>query len=197
MHAAGLVEVPAFALQLLHVAAGAQQGDEVAAGRGSPDADVVRVEVVLLRLGPQPADRRLAVLDLGGEHRMLAQPVVDAGHRVALADERHGGAAILAAGLPGPAMNPDDQGQLALGLLRQVKVEPMPLVTVLDVREIPQDLDAFRESGRRRPLLRDARFPQPSTTANPANQTRLSFMSHLLGRVPGQHHVVVSAPASG
>ena len=91
LHAAGLVEVPPASLsrvELLHAAGGAEQGDQVAAGRGAPDADAVRVEVVLRGVGPQPADGRLAVFDLGREDGVLAQAVVDAGHGVALGGQR-------------------------------------------------------------------------------------------------------------
>ena len=152
LHAAGLVEVPALALQLLHVAGGAEHGDQVAAGRGAPDADVVGVEVVLGGVGPQPADGRLAVLDLGREDGVLAQAVVDAGHGVALGGQRHGGAALFAAGPPGPAVNPDDQRQPALGLLGQVEVQAVSLVAALNILEVPQGLDARRDLRSRRPL---------------------------------------------
>ena len=64
----------------------------------APDADVVGIEVVLGGVGPQPADRRLAVFDLRGEDGVLAEAVVDAGHGVALGGQRHGGAVLLAAG---------------------------------------------------------------------------------------------------
>ena len=73
LDAAGLLQVAQVALQLLHAGGGAQQGDQVAAGRIARNADAVRVEVILGGVGPQPANGRLAVLDLCGEHGVPAQ----------------------------------------------------------------------------------------------------------------------------
>ena len=69
-------------------------------------------------IGPQPADGGLAVLDLGGERRVLASPIVDAGDRVPAPQECIAGVARrLAPAPPGTAVDPDDQraGCLALG----------------------------------------------------------------------------------
>ena len=108
--------------------------------------------LILLGVGPQPADRGLAVLDLRGEDGVLAEPVVDAGHGVALGGQRQGGATFLAARPPCPAVNPDDHRQPAFGLFGQIEVQSVPRVAVGDVREVPQRLDARRQRRRRRPL---------------------------------------------
>ena len=42
---------------------------------------------------------------------MLAEPIVDAGHGVAFADEPDGGTIIFVALFPRPAVDPDDDGQ--------------------------------------------------------------------------------------
>ena len=83
---------PAGAVQVLpdvevpDEARGADHGGEMPAGRCAPDRHTVRVETVLPRMGPEPAHRGLAILDLGGEDRVLAQAVVDGRERVALVE---------------------------------------------------------------------------------------------------------------
>jgi hypothetical protein len=94
---------------------------------------MVRVEVVFCGVSPQPAYGRLAVLDLGREDGVLAEPIVDARCGISLASQPYGGAVILVAGLPGPAMNPDDNRKPSSRLLGQIEVEPVPLVPILDV----------------------------------------------------------------
>ncbi len=84
LHPAGDAGVGAD-VEVVHVARRAEQGDQVPARRGTPDADAIGIDAVLIRVRPQPADRRLAVLDLGGEDRVLAEPIVDARDRVAVA----------------------------------------------------------------------------------------------------------------
>ena len=148
LDAAGLVEVAAL-VKLLNAAGGAQHGDQVPAGRFAPDADVVGIEVILGGVGPQPADGRLAIFDLGREEGVLAEAVVDGGHGVPLGDQGHGRAVFFAARLPSPAVNPDDQRQPARGLLGQIDVQAISLVAVGHVGEVPQDLDALRLCGRR------------------------------------------------
>src|SRR5438876_7599244 len=64
----------------------AKQGDEMAAGRLAPDAEMVGVELTVLGDGAQVAHRLLTVLDLGGESRLLSEAVVDAGDGVAASE---------------------------------------------------------------------------------------------------------------
>ena len=159
LHAAGLVEVACVAFEVLHASRGAQQGHQVATGGGAPDADVIGVEVVLLGVGPQPADGRFAIFDLGGEHGVLAQAVVDAGRGVALAYQRYGGATVLVAVLPASAVNPDHQRQGMLGgLLRQVEVEFLQFMSAGDVGQVFEYLDARRRALFFRPLRRLGRL---------------------------------------
>ena len=54
-----------------------QQHSKVAAGRIAEGADVVRVEVVVPGVGPQPSDGGLAVVERGRERRLAGEPVVD------------------------------------------------------------------------------------------------------------------------
>ncbi len=84
LHAAGLVRVSAGPFQFLDARGGPQQRHQVAPRRAAPGADVIRVQAVFLSVGAQPADRRLAVLNLRREDRVLAEPVVDGRHSVTL-----------------------------------------------------------------------------------------------------------------
>ena len=63
-----------------------EQGDEVAAGGGTPRPDARRIEAVVAGMRAEPADGALTILDLGGENRVLAQPVVYRGDGVAAVD---------------------------------------------------------------------------------------------------------------
>ena len=47
-----------------------EQGDEVAAGGGTPRPDARRIEAVVAGMRAEPADGALAILDLGGENRV-------------------------------------------------------------------------------------------------------------------------------
>src|SRR5262245_55303226 len=108
LHATGLPLIAALPFQFLDVAAGAKKCCQVAPRRGSHDADVLRVQVVLLGVGTEPADRCLAVLDLSRKLGVLQEAVVDAGDSVPLGDEPGQGTPVLAAATPGPTVNPDN-----------------------------------------------------------------------------------------
>ncbi len=99
LHAARRFGIAPLLLEFRNPARSAQEGNQMAAGRSAPHAEVFRIETVLLRVRAEPANGGLAVLDLSGKDRVLAEPVVDAGHRVALLDEGNGRAAFLAAGV--------------------------------------------------------------------------------------------------
>src|SRR5262249_50910684 len=70
------------AFPILVPAAGAEHGDQMPARRLADDADLVRVEVVFLGVGTNPADGRLAVVDLGRPDRLAREPVADRNRRV-------------------------------------------------------------------------------------------------------------------
>ncbi len=70
-----LMRAIAFAIRVL--AGHAQEHREVAAGRIAEGADVVRVEVVVPGVGPQPSDGGLAVVERGRERGLAGEPVVD------------------------------------------------------------------------------------------------------------------------
>ncbi len=150
LHPTRLFRVAALALEIKGAPGGAQERDQVPTGRRSPDADAFRVQVVRLCVRPQPADGRLAVLDLRGEDGVLAQPVVDGGHRVSLADQgqRHH-TAVFAPAHPRAAMDPHDYGERRGGFLRDVEVKPLPRVAARYVFQVGVDLDTVGQLGPR------------------------------------------------
>src|SRR6516164_3036968 len=111
----------------------------------APDAAVSAIEVVHLGIGPQPANRGFAILDLGREDGMLTEPVADAGDGEALAGEEDAWAAALAAGPPAAAVNPDHDRQRPLALFGQIQIELLPLMPARHILQIAQYLDAVRQ----------------------------------------------------
>lgn len=64
----GLIPVlPQIALQGRLSIGGPQQGRQVSAGGGSQDTNPLGIEAKTRRLGPQPANSRLALVNLGRE----------------------------------------------------------------------------------------------------------------------------------
>src|SRR5262249_55436363 len=84
LHFARLIGVGSAGAELFRISGSPEKGNEVTARGSTPDTDMIAIQPILLGLGPQPADRRLAILDLRGELRMLTEPVIDAGHRKSL-----------------------------------------------------------------------------------------------------------------
>src|SRR5262249_41245467 len=76
--ATGLLRVLADLGARFRPAGRAQQRHQVPAGRPAPHADALGVEVVLPAICPQEAEGRLAILDLRGEDRLVAEAVFDA-----------------------------------------------------------------------------------------------------------------------
>lgn len=75
---AGLLSVPQVSLELRHVAAGAKQGGEMSPRGLPPHGDALRVESILVRLGPQPAYGCLGIVNLGREGGVNAEAISDA-----------------------------------------------------------------------------------------------------------------------
>ena len=73
LHEAGLVLVRAIPLEAGVLADHAQEHRQVAAGRVAVSTDVVRVEVVLPGVGPQPSHGVLAILERRRERRLAGQ----------------------------------------------------------------------------------------------------------------------------
>jgi hypothetical protein len=92
-------------------------------GRVPPGDHPIPINMVLFGMRPQPAYRRLAVLNLGGELGILAQAVIDAGHDVSLLRPRQGNAGVLAALFPPAAVDPHDQRERPAAFGRKVNVK--------------------------------------------------------------------------
>ena len=86
-HAARCPQVVNVTFQLRHAAAGAQQGYQVPTRRTAPSDEPLRVEVVLGGVGPQPAHRGFAVVDLGRELGFRAEAIADVGDSIAIGGE--------------------------------------------------------------------------------------------------------------
>ena len=77
---------------------------------------------------------------------MLAEAIIDARHSVALAGKwQRRTDALLAAGEPSTAVDPHDYRQRGNRSLRDVKIEPLPLVAPLDVLQVAEGLRARRK----------------------------------------------------
>src|SRR6185503_13880792 len=99
-------------LELLNTATCADQRRQMPTRGGTPRDKFSRVQVILFGVGAQPANGGFALMDLRREFCLSAEPVANVSHCIALAGELQCRAtAILAAGEPRAAMNPDDQRQ--------------------------------------------------------------------------------------
>ena len=110
LHSAGdfvvIADVP---FERLHVAAGAEQRDEMPAGRRTPNAEAFGIDSVIVGMRAQEADRGFAVFDLRGKHGMAAQAIVDTRNGKAFAQQRDRGPAVsFRAVAPAAAVNPYD-----------------------------------------------------------------------------------------
>jgi hypothetical protein len=92
---------------------GPQQPGQVAARGVTEHADPLRVDVVLVGVGAQPADRTLGVVDLGRERCVCGLAVARGGdHKAPLRQQEGDGQAALAAAadfLPAPAVEHEDR----------------------------------------------------------------------------------------
>src|SRR5271157_4461511 len=147
--AAGPLVRPDIPFQRLDAAAGAEQGNEVSASRPADDPDVLQVEIVLLGVGPDPADRGLAIVDLGRPDRLPAEPVVDRDRGIVPAGDTRGDLAhahFLVAHPEGSAVNVHDHRQrlVALRCLRQVHVQSLARIFRGGIGNVLLDLDGLR-----------------------------------------------------
>jgi len=90
-------------IEFRHVVRGAEQGGQVPAGRGGPDAESAGDKTVLARLGTQPAHGGFDVLQSGGEGGVLTEPVVRGGDGQTVGQQESGRAGCLRAAVPIPA----------------------------------------------------------------------------------------------
>src|SRR5262249_3377461 len=114
--------------------------------RLADDADLVRVEVVLPGVGPDPADGRLAVVDLRRPDRLPGEAVADSDAGIFAAGDVARQPAVTAgavAAQPGPAVDVDDhrQGPVVPGRPGQQQVQPLPRVVRARVGDVGLQLD--------------------------------------------------------
>lgn len=97
----------------------------MAAGRRTNRAEMVRVDVVFGGVGPQPAHRCFAVLDLGWEAGGGHEPIADGGRDVAAPRQQLGHRihVLPLTLIPAPAVNADHGWEWSAALLGQGKVE--------------------------------------------------------------------------
>jgi hypothetical protein len=118
----------------------------------------VGVEVVFLAARAQPAERGLAVLNLRGENRLLAEAILDARDDVALEHHAGDGTGKLVAAPPAAAVDVDDERErLVRRLLGEVEVELLRGVAVGDVGEVALQPDAGGQGEGLRGRLRGQR----------------------------------------
>lgn len=138
------------ALQLRHIRAGAEQGHQMPARRTAPDADPRWIEPPFGRMRLEPADRRLAVVNLRRPDGLIGEPVAHGDAGVVAGGDPIGDVrepARLVTGAPAAAMHEDDHRQrLARGALSgQVEVELLPRVVRAGVGQIKTRLNALRQ----------------------------------------------------
>jgi hypothetical protein len=127
---------------------GAQHCGQMPAGRRTPCADSVAIEPELVGVCPQPPHSRLAVLDLRGEDRLLAQSIVDARNRIPMRRQLECAIAFgtrSATRPEGAGMNPDNDGQESCPLGRAIQVQKEVLRSCLPIHDAPLHLKAGRQ----------------------------------------------------
>jgi len=151
---ARLVEIPSHvSFELGHVTRRPEEGSQVAAGGRAPRPDPFRVKPVPIGVGTQPADGRLAVVDLRRERGLVAEPVVDARHGVPVAQHLRSAGSGLVPAPPASAVDPHHHRQTRPGFPpREVQVEPERLCPDAGVLEIAQHLGRYRLSSSHLPL---------------------------------------------
>ena len=110
------------------------------ASRGpAGDADAVGIDVVLLGVGPQPANRRFHVMNRRRELVFRSEPITDCCCNIALLGKPKSESIVTLAGAcpESAAMNADNRGERTLAAFGpgQVQLKMLPIgVRVFDVR---------------------------------------------------------------
>ena len=139
---------PQRTLQLFHPTGDAQHCHQVAASRVAVDGDPFGIHPESFRIGFQPANRRLAVVNLCGPPRLAAEPVSDCDSDVPSSrhEPRHPAQSVpLVAVLPTTTV---DIGQHRQPLVRRTSngkknVQPVSGVLVADIIHVIDPLDAL------------------------------------------------------
>jgi hypothetical protein len=142
LDAVGLIEMATDGWEGFFATGGADERGEMTACGSADRAEVIGVEVVVLRMRSQPADGGLAVLDLRGEDGFLTETILDAGHSIAFEHEWGHGAGKFVPGTPAAAVDVDDERERFFGRCRgQVEVEHLRFIAAFDVGDVLLDFD--------------------------------------------------------
>ncbi len=146
LHAIGLIQMAADGWKGLFATGSADERGEMTT-RGTTDGtEVISVEVVLLRVRPQPANGGLAVLNLRRKDGFLAETILYARHGIAFEHHRGNGAREFVSRTPSAAVNVHDEWQRFIRrFLREVDVELLRLITAFDVGDVLLEFDARRQ----------------------------------------------------
>ena len=163
----------------------------MSAGRTAPDAEVVGVETVFRGVGPQEADGSFAVVDLGGERRVLAEPIVDVGDCIPSPQELHGRSwsAILAPALPGSTMYPNEHWMRSLVFCRKEEIQRVALL-VSPIGQVALTLTPWVNGGCRA-------FGSWATTKDAINTGRQRLIITVNHRVMGSSLSFLGAGSTG
>jgi hypothetical protein len=135
---------PHLALELGDIAGCAQKSGEVPPCRGAPHADPLRIKSELLRMGAEPADRGLAVVDLSWKGSLVTQTVINACHSVALPKDLGCAGVGFVPAFPAPSMDPNHHGKAWFALPQgKVEVEPQGQTIHAGVLEIAKHLVGY------------------------------------------------------
>jgi hypothetical protein len=136
--------VPHCALELGDIAGCAQKSGEVPSCRRTPSADPLRIKSELLRMGAEPADRGLAVMDLSWKGSLVTQTVINACYSVAFTEDLGRAGVGFVPAFPALSMDPNHHGKAWLALPQgKVEVEPQGQPIHAGVLEIAKHLMSY------------------------------------------------------
>ena len=150
-HLAALLPIlPQIPIELVGVAGRSQHRHQMPAGRHADGADASGIEVVFFGMRPQPADRSLAIVNLGWPDRFISKPVADRGNGILarLNKRQHHLSMLFVPSPPAAAMHEEDHRQRPPfpGRLWQIEIEPLPRVVGVGVGNV--EFSAHRERRR-------------------------------------------------
>jgi hypothetical protein len=140
-------------IELPDAAGRTEQRDKMSARRISPGANAIGIEMIVLRVGSQPANRRFAVLYLGWKNGIAAQPVIDARNRITSLPRSRGSRAdnCFCCRFATPRREPKRSAARAVRFFRKIQIEALALVSARHVGKIAVNDHSFRQ--RRRMLF--------------------------------------------
>ena len=151
-YSTGLLGIPAGSLESLDVPGYAKELSQVSARRTSRDADAIRIDLVFLRIGPQPANGRLHVMDGRRELIFRCEAIADRHGDVAMLGQPNAKAVVSlpAAGPEAAAVNAGNRRKRPIASLGPGHVELKVLAVRVRVFDVWLEDDILRhgEVGR-------------------------------------------------